>query len=63
MASKKIMVKYCDQCPYLKVEPDYSEDSFEYLSKHICGKNKKVLRRWIEVFDKNKTKIPKGCPL
>lgn len=59
---KIIKIETCKDCKHLQETRDYSPDSFEMLFRWDCKKEKKNIRRYIEVFD-GKIPIPNWCSL
>ena len=66
MKSVTLRIESCDECPHIKIERDYGEDSFEELTRWECmkedKKNPKNILRWRDWYDHDKF-IPKWCPL
>jgi hypothetical protein len=64
--SKIIEIKNCKQCPHHRTGRDYTEDSFEFVSKWVCAHDdgpKEPVRRYVDWNDKVKEFIPDECPL
>ena len=66
-AREKVMIeiKSCSACSFLNVEPVYTADSFENVSKWICRETKRKKNKicgYLDWYDDDPD-IPKWCPL
>ena len=62
--SKFIKVESCEECPNLKKERDYTEDSFETCFKYICGLDDHIIDRYVDWYDHTwEKKVHKDCRL
>lgn len=50
----------CSDCRFLKTSEVYTGDSFEHVENWECSKACKVIKLYVETFDK--VKIPDWCP-
>ena len=57
-----IKIKNCRKCPNCRIEPFYTEDSFENVEEWFCLKKAKKHITYYETFDKNPD-IPDWCPI
>ncbi len=57
-----IVLQSCKDCPFVRVDRDYTEDSFEMVFKWTCTKLKADVRRYVEWKDHSNF-IPDACPL
>jgi len=60
---KKIDVfESCTKCKHVKIERDYTADSFEFCMSWFCTKSNKFVRRYVDWHDKDEF-IPDWCEL
>ena len=58
-----IEIKNCQNCPNVKIEPDYYGDSWDRCHKWLCKANKnKIIERYISWNEENKVEVPGWCP-
>jgi len=57
-----IKIENCEKCNELEIERVYTADSFENIVKWSCRIKNKVIKGYIDTFDKNPP-IPEWCPL
>jgi hypothetical protein len=57
-----LKIESCERCPHVRIERDYTSDSFEFCTKWDCDMSKRNIRRYVDWND-NKKVIPDWCPL
>jgi hypothetical protein len=66
MATIKLEIKSCKECPFLETKVVYTSDSWERPEDWFCKKSKdagglKKIEGYVEWHDK--VKIPEWCPI
>jgi len=56
-----IKIKDCSECPNFQSKRVYTADSFENVFTWKCTPEKRIIRKYVETFDK--VPIPEWCPL
>jgi hypothetical protein len=56
-----IKIKDCSECPNFQSERVYTADSFETVYTWKCTPHNRIIKRYVETFDK--VPIPEWCPI
>ena len=63
MATIKIEINSCQDCPFFKTGNHWSSDGFDRMEDWICDKSRKIIQSSVEWHEAKNINVPDWCEI